>query len=82
MIAVAQVVAGLVLGMIAGLLHLAVLRWRVRRALTRGVGQAMLLYPVGLSLFALPIVAAAQVAPLSAWVSIAGVLIVRWRVLR
>ncbi len=82
MITVAQVVAGLVLGMLAGILHLAVVRLRIRRALTHGLGQAVLLYPVGLVIFALPIIAAAQVAPLSAWVSIPGVFLVRWWALR
>lgn len=74
--------AGVGLGAIAGLLHLAITRWRAGLAVRRGAGLALVAYPLALAGVALLVLAAAALAPLAAWCTLPGLIAVRFVVLR
>jgi len=78
---VLHIVLGLALGALGGAAHLWLVRLRARRAVTHASG-VMLLYPVGLAALALPVFLATQIAPVAAWASLPGVVLVRWLSLR
>ncbi len=73
---------GIVLGAIGGALHLAVVRFRAGLATTHGAGAALLAMPLGLVGPAAAVLAAALVAPASAWATPLGIFAVRLFVLR
>jgi hypothetical protein len=82
MIQALHIALGLVLGLAAGGAHLALVHYRARRATRGATALAMGLYPVGLAVVALPVFAATQISPLCACVTLPGIALVRWRVLR
>lgn len=69
--------AGVGLGAVAALVHLAITRWRARLALARGPGLLLITYPLALASVALFVLAAAWLAPLAAWCTLLGLLAVR-----
>lgn len=64
---------GIVLGALGALAHLAVVWWRARLVVSERRALALATFPVGLAAPALAVLAAAQVAPLAAWASLAGI---------
>lgn len=77
-----HIVIGLVLGLVGGAAHLWLVHVRARRAVQDRAGLAMALYPLGLAAIALPVFAATQVAPVAAYATLPGIMLVRWLVLR
>ena len=73
--------AGVGLGVVAGLVHLGITRWRAGLAVRSGAGLALLTYPLALGSVALAVLAAAALAPLAAWCTLPGLLAVRLVVL-
>ncbi len=73
--------AGVVLGVIAGLVHLGITRWRAGLAVRRGAGLVLVSYPLALGSVALIVLVAAALAPLAAWCTLPGLLAARLVVL-
>jgi len=72
---------GIILGALAGALHLAITRWRATLATTRGAAAAIATMPVGLVGLGLLVFVAARISPVAAWATPVGIVAVRLVVL-
>lgn len=76
------IIAGVVLGAIGALLHLAITRWRASLAAHRGAAVALVTMPLGLACVGVAVFAAASISSTAAWATPIGIFAVRLAVLR
>lgn len=76
-----HIVAGVILGALSALAHLAVTRWRARALVAGRATLAWVTYPLGLSLIGAALIGAAQIADAAAWSFVVGVFAARALVL-